>query len=200
MMSPWARLSALRLSLLSPPHKLRSLGDSFHYWLCPRRDRHFWQPSTCSNLWPQVADCGTTGHSSQVHKFVYALLFLCRYIDMVIQNGTTDCGLFALASTTAQPMERSLAALSLTRADVTPPDQVPWNRKSRAICCQEILKKIKSTVKVPVFCTCCMPNRSDCAMIECSACRESFHVDICVGVNTCTFDRSIKWLCTSCNM
>ena len=62
------------------------------------------------------------------------------------------------------------------------------------------LKKIKSTVKVPVFYTCHMPERSDCAIIECSACRESFHVDICVDVNTCAFDRSIKWLCTSCNM
>ena len=34
-------------------------------------------------------------------KDVYASLFLFRYIDMVIQNGTVDCGLFALASAAA---------------------------------------------------------------------------------------------------
>ena len=64
--------------------------------------------------------------------------------------------------------------------------------------CRRKLKKIKSTLKVLVSCTCRMPKRSDCTMIECSACRESLHVDICVDVNTRDFDRSTKWLCTSC--
>ena len=64
--------------------------------------------------------------------------------------------------------------------------------------CLRKLKKIKSTLKVLVSCTCRMPKRSDCTMIECSACRESLHVDICVDVNTRDFDCSTKWLCISC--
>ena len=61
-----------------------------------------------------MADCSTTGHSSQVHNFdvngychsisekdVYASFLSFRYIDMVIQDGTADCGLFALASAAA---------------------------------------------------------------------------------------------------
>ena len=53
----------------NPPHRLWSLGDNFQDWLCPRRGRHFWQSSTSYNLWPQVADCSTTGHPSQMHNF-----------------------------------------------------------------------------------------------------------------------------------
>ena len=133
--------------------------------------------------------------------FIHALLFLCRYIDMVIQNGTADCGLFALASATALANGEEPGSFVFDQEQMRPHlircletgkgERFPIKKSRRK------LKKIKSTVKVPVFCTCRMPKRSDFAMIECSACRESFHVDICVDVNTCAFDRSTKWLCTS---
>ena len=135
-------------------------------------------------------------------KYVHALLFLCRYIDMVIQNGTADCGLFALASATALANGEEPGSFVFDQEQMRPhlircletgkAEQFPIKKSRRKP------KKVKSTVKVPVFCTCRMPKRSDFAMIECSACRESFHVDVCVDVNTWAFDRSTKWLCTSC--
>ena len=134
-------------------------------------------------------------------KDVYASFFLFRYIDMVIQNGTVDCGLFALASAAALANGEEPGSFAFDQEQMQPhlikclaaEKGEPFPVKK----CRRKLKKIKSTVKVPVFCTCHMPKRSDCTMIECSACRELFHVDICVDVNTCAFDHITKWLCTS---
>ena len=157
-----------------------------------------------------MADCSTTGHSSPVHNFEvngYCHSWKrCLCIIFLIQihwhgDSEWNCGLFALASAAALANGEEPGSFAFDQEQMQPhlikclaaEKGEPFPVKK----CRRKLKKIKSTVKVPVFCTCHMPKRSDCTMIECSACRELFHVDICVDVNTCAFDHITKWLCTS---
>lgn len=86
----------------SPPQVVVT-GWQFSLLVAPRERKTFWQPS---NLWSQVTDCSTNGHSSQVHKpeekYCHFILRKVVYFfvqvdwhgdpernsDMVIQNGT----------------------------------------------------------------------------------------------------------------
>ena len=60
--------------------------------------------------------------------------------------------------------------------------------------------KIKCCFTVTLHCTCWMPEMPDCTMIEFSNCKEWFHMDLCVIVNSCALERNVhvQWLCTSC--
>ena len=119
-----------------------------------------------------------------------------------MQNGSSDCGLFALASVTALAIGEEPGSHVFDQKQMRPhmikcleagiAEGFPV-RKSR-----RMLKKIKLTFTVPVFCTCRLPKKSDCTMIKCSDCTEWFHVGICVDVESSALDRGTKLLCTSC--
>ena len=44
-----------------------------------------------------------------------------------------------------------------------------------------------------------MPKQAGIAMIQCSICKEWFHVGVCVDVPTQALDSATKWFCNKCN-
>ena len=75
-------------------------------------------------------------------------------------------------------------------------EMFPVNRKHR-------VKKslVKSTEEIPVYCNCRMPELPGDHMIEfeCTACKEWYHLDICVFVSpSARVDKSAPWLCYRC--
>ena len=122
---------------------------------------------------------------------------------MVMQTGSADCGLFALASATALAHGEEPGSLMFEHKEMRPhlikcleareAESFPV-RKSR-----RMLKKIKATYTVPIYCTCHMPKKSGCKMIECARCKEWYHVGICIDVDSCT-ELCTKWSCPSCHL
>ena len=55
------------------------------------------------------------------------------------------------------------------------------------------------TMKTVINLTCRMPEQAGSTMIQCSTCKEWFHVGVCVDVPTQAFDSATKWFCNKCN-
>ena len=58
--------------------------------------------------------------------------------------------------------------------------------------------KVKVLSTVPRYCSCRMPEQCGCTMIQCSTCKEWFHVEHCVTVPTEAFDSAACWFCSKC--
>ena len=125
-----------------------------------------------------------------------------KYIDVQMQDGSADCGLFAVAfaatlasggqpggSSYCQANMRPHLANCLEKNALTP---FPVKRKRRNAC------KVKSTITIPVYCTCRLPTLKDCTMIQCSKCCGWYHVDVCVNVPQEVLGSSKKWFCSAC--
>ena len=125
-----------------------------------------------------------------------------KFIDVPVQAGMNDCGLFAIAFATA-------LALGMR------PEEFQFNqhemRKHLCRCFEKgrmemfpvvrqrrLRKKmIRSTQKVPVFCKCRMPVMGE-RMVECTTCKQWYHVS-CVSVLPAVLDSSASWFCNSCS-
>ena len=68
----------------------------------------------------------------------------------------------------------------------------PVTRRRRAA-------KVKLSSTLHVYCSCCMPEQAGSTMIQCSTCKEWFHVGVCVDVPSQAFDSATKWFCNKCN-
>ena len=125
-----------------------------------------------------------------------------KFMDVQMQSGTSDCGLFAIAYATA---------LSLG----LPPGMFQFEQSQMRSHLQNCLEKgkmmmfsvrhtrgaanrVKSTDQFKVYCTCRMPDLPDTHWIQCSNCREWFHVASCVRVPKQALDPQVAWRCNSC--
>ena len=152
----------------------------------------------CLYITNEHANVSALQFTNRVQSF-----FPLRYIDMVMQTGSADCGLFALASATALANGEEPGSLVFKQKEMRPhlvkcleageAESFPV-RKSR-----RMLKKIKATYTVPIYCICRMPKKSGCKMIECARCKECYHVGICINVDSCT-ELCTKWTCPSCHL
>ena len=146
-------------------------------------------PTACKT---QIASLLATNHSA----------IELKYMDVQMQSGGYDCGLFAIAFATAltygsQPglflfdqekMRRHLRKC-FEDGQITP---FPTKKKRRTA------MRVKAVELVPVYCTCRMPELPGSKWLECSQCKEWYHVDTCTHVDAKYFDRKCKWFCHSC--
>ena len=58
--------------------------------------------------------------------------------------------------------------------------------------------KVKLSSTIRLYCSCRMPELAGRTMIQCCACKEWFHVDICVTVPNEALDSATKWFCNNC--
>ena len=59
--------------------------------------------------------------------------------------------------------------------------------------------RVKSTKTTSVFCSRRMPELSGIEMIQCSCCREWFHINFCVNVDKKVRASKVPWHCITCN-
>ena len=125
-----------------------------------------------------------------------------HFIDVPVQAGTCDCGLFAIAFATAlatgmhpgefqfnqQEMRRHLWQC-LEKGKIK---MFPFIRRRRSR-----KRMIRCTQEFQVYCTCRMPEMDEC-MVECTKCAQWYHVS-CVNVPQAVLDSSTPWFCTKCS-
>ena len=176
----------------------------------------------CRNHWLLVSTLGAKGDDE---VYIYDSLYVCvnqaiknqiaallatkkkeiklKFMDVQIQSGGYDCGLFAIANATAlvlgyepgrfffdqtamrRHLKRCLESGSLSL--------FPVKKTRRAE------GKVKSEDSIELFCNCRMPQLPGVDMIQCSTCSEWFHVNLCVHVPSkameCTKE---EWFCCQC--
>ena len=125
---------------------------------------------------------------------------MCRYCYCQFQNGTSDCGLFALAFASViakgddpskytfdqSAMRRHILSCIINKKFT----DFPTRRIGRGI------TKHITTFKFKVHCKCRMPELPGDKMIQCN---EWFHVGLCVNVpDKFLHQKSLPWYCDSC--
>ena len=133
---------------------------------------------------------------------------LYNVMNVHIQAGGCDCGLFAIANATALAL-----ALALGHS----PGSFQYNQhkmRQHLFSCfqkQQILpfpiKKYRrapdSIVSIdtyPVYCLCRMPEMATMEnWVECSTCKEWYHYDTCVNVPAAFLKKSAVWHCMQCS-
>ena len=150
--------------------------------------------------------CSTT---SAVKNAIAALLFSklpkinLKFIDVQMQSGMTDCGLFAITFATAlchgeqpgqflysQELMRPHLLKCLEKQKIS---MFPIQRERRSKC------RTKSTSSFPIFCTCRLPPLPNVDMIQCRSCKEWYHVRACVSVpDKIMANAKAQWNCCSC--
>jgi len=129
---------------------------------------------------------------------------ILEFMDVAMQSGSYDCGLFAIAFATALALGEKPELFSFEQSKMRTHlrqclekgemEMFPVSRKRR-------MKKslVKSTEEIPVYCKCRMPELPGDHMIECTACKEWYHLDTCVFVSpSARVDKSAPWLCYRC--
>ena len=125
-----------------------------------------------------------------------------KFMDVQMQSGTCDCGLFAVAFATAlvfgyNPGQYIFDQLSMRKH--------LWNcLRNQKISMFPVIKerrrkqKVKCTQQIPLYCSCRLPDISGIKLIECSKCKTWYHTNICVPVEKKYFSRDTEWICPKC--
>ena len=127
-----------------------------------------------------------------------------KYIDVQMQSGQSDCGIFAIAFATAlahglQPVNhifqqnamRNHLLNCLENGKMT---MFPIKKVRRTA------EKVKKIETIPVYCSCRMPELPNVNCIQCYACKEWFHIDMCVKVDKAFLNKTkLKWYCSLCS-
>ena len=127
-----------------------------------------------------------------------------KFIDVQMQSGKYDCGLFAVAFATAlvhgqqpgkfmfdqQAMRKHLRLCLQNK--VMPMFPIKKTRR--------VMAKVKSVDYIEIYCTCRMPPIPDVEMIECTKCKSWFHFPMCVSIPPEARKRGAQWFCDNCRI
>ena len=125
-----------------------------------------------------------------------------NFMDVQMQSGGYDCGLFTIAFATAlvlgekpggflfdQQKMRAHLIKCLEHQQVT---MFPIMKRRRTG------SKVKIVEEMPIYCVCRMPELPDSNWIECSSCKEWYHSDTCVKVPPKCLATNVLWHCAEC--
>lgn len=125
-----------------------------------------------------------------------------KFMDVQMQSGKYDCGLFAVAFACALVCGEHPGKFLFEQQEM---------RKHLRMCLQQrsismfpvkktrrVLDRVKSKDLIEIFCICRMPQIPGIEMIECSKCKSWYHVPMCVQVLQEAKKRGACWFCDNC--
>ena len=173
------------------------------------------------NHWATISTIGTTHPIINVYDSLYshasthlkaqiaALLateksqILLQFMDVPVQAGACDCGLYAIAFATAlalgdkpelfsfnQPKMRQHLLQCFQRRAM---QMIPVKRRRRMK-----TSSVKAIEEVKVYCKCRMPEVPDECMIQCTICKDWFHIGTCISVPSSHINNKKSWYCHTC--
>ena len=134
-------------------------------------------------------------HTNQSHIKI-------QMMDIHLQSGGSDCGLFAIANATALVYGLAPGSQLYNQAEMRrhlwrclkEGNLIPFPILKTRRCTG--LARVKSTDIIKIYCSCRMPDSGH--MIQCSNCREWYHIR-CVQPSKKSIDnKSTQWLCRDC--
>ncbi len=152
------------------------------------------------SMYPSVSSC--------VKKQIAALLapgqekIALKHMDVQMQSGSYDCGLFVIAYATAlvhgehpgkflfnQDSMREHLMQCIERGEMT---MFPIKKIRRSA------GRLKNEDFIEIHCSCLMPAIPGLEMIECSTRRSWFHFPLRVSVSQQAKNKGSHWYCTGC--
>lgn len=126
-----------------------------------------------------------------------------QHMNVQMQAGGYDCGLFTLAFAIALAQGTSPCSFHFDQPKMR---RHLWKcfqkRKIVGFPYTKLRRATESTVKsvdeVRVYCTCRMPELPDTKWIECSRCKNWFHLDTCVSPSPAALTTSLQWYFRAC--
>jgi len=150
------------------------------------------------------------GIPSAHHEKIIADLLQCtnKYIQIDIMNvdvqeGNADCGLFALANITAVLNKVDVSGIKFDQKQMRQHLVSCFEKKSPEIfpvrCGRpKRHRKILKSYKLYIYCTCHLPDDRS-LMIECTTCKQWFHKSCIKSPKSRSeLKNDISWKCTSC--
>ncbi len=156
------------------------------------------------NVYDSMYRSVSTGVKAQIATLLHtkAKEITLNFMNVHIQAGGCDCGLFAIANATAlafghspglfqynQPQMRQHLLSCFQNQAITIFPMKKYRRAPRSIV---------STDTYSVYCICRMPemSTSENRMVECSTCGEWYHYDTCIKVPAAALSKSAVWHCS----
>ncbi len=155
-------------------------------------------------MYDSVYSCCPTSCKAQIASLLATqhTAIKLKYMDVQMQSGGYDCGLFAIAYATALVLGKQPGNFLFDQEKMRPHllkcfedghiTMFPTKRARRTG-----MRK-KAVENVPVYCSCRMPDLPGCKWLECSKYKEWYHSDTCVQVDAKYVDTKCKWFCPSC--
>ena len=126
-----------------------------------------------------------------------------QFMNVQMQAGGHDCGLFAVAFATAlafgeppgqyhfvqEKMRRHLWSC-FERRQIS---MFPYSKLRQAT-----ESTVKSVDEVPVYCVCRIPELPNTHWIECSGCKRWYHTESCINVPSTVLSTNTSWYCNRC--
>jgi len=118
------------------------------------------------------------------------------------QQGTTDCGIYAIATLTALAFGSDPSQMVFDQTALRPHLQQCFDKGF--LDCFPVKQSQRRTNKVikqlscNVYCSCRLPEHYDTNMTECEDCHEWYHHK-CIDDSTIPADKNKKWICASCS-
>ena len=138
----------------------------------------------------QIASLLTTSHK-EIELY---------FVNVQMQYGGSDCGLFTIAYATALALgfspehfhfkQEEMRSHLLQCLQDKKMAMFPYDRTLRA------RKRIKNHYSFRVYCSCRLPQFGK--MIECSNCKEWFHLGVCIKVPEAALKQNVEWICKNC--
>ena len=173
--------------------------------------KHHWVTVSninCNDEEIHVYDCASGSPTSSLLNQISSIvctpkdIIKLTYVDVQMQQGCDDCGLFAIAFATSlargeqpgsffyqQKAMRKHLVDCLEKQNIT------------AFPIQKIRRhgsKVRHSANIPIHCVCRLPKLEGIKMIECSYCGTWYHIDLCVSVSADSQQPHTKWACVRC--
>ena len=124
-----------------------------------------------------------------------------EFVEVQWQNGSDDCGVYAIAFAVALSLGKDPGTLTFAESDIRKHlFNMLNNKKLQLLPVIKNRKGVRVTQGEPiqVYCSCRMPDVGE--MIECSGCGEWYHMPSCKTADQDALnDTNIHWYCHCCN-
>ena len=173
--------------------------------------KHHWVTVSninCNDEEIHVYDCASGSPTSsllnQIASIVYTPKDIIKltYVDVQMQQGCDDCGLFAIAFATSLARGEQPGSFFYQQKAMRKHLVDCFEKQNiTAFPIQKIRRhgsKVRHSANIPIHCVCRLPKLEGVKMIECSYCGTWYHIDLCVSVSADSQQPHTKWACVRC--
>ena len=125
---------------------------------------------------------------------------LMKFVNISMQSGSTECGLYAIAVMTALAFGHDPALLvfdqNSLRMHLGECFEAGYIQMFPAVQKRRIKERIKKEKVIPIYCTCRLPEDDNFPMIQCDTCKEWYHFK-CIDVSD-DIPEETNWHCQNC--
>lgn len=124
-----------------------------------------------------------------------------KFVNIAMQNGSTECGLYAIANMTALAFGQDPALLVFNqnslRTHLGECFEAGYIQPFPAVKKRRIKKRIKKEKMISIYCDCRLPKDEDLPMVQCDTSKGWYHFK-CTDLSVIDIPEETNWHCKKC--